>query len=96
MAWALFSPAFWISPGVTSTRLISPSKSLGKSLPGSTHTGRHRGRLAGRSGSCSFVAAQRKDWRRGVRHRVLDVLRHFGWLGTMPEFMRLAGDSTSY
>ena len=34
MAWALFSPAFWISPGVHSMPLISPSKSLGKNLPG--------------------------------------------------------------
>ena len=34
MAWALLSPAFWISPGVHSMPLISPSKSLGKNLPG--------------------------------------------------------------
>ena len=34
MAWARFSPAFWISPGVLSMPLISPSKSLGKNLPG--------------------------------------------------------------
>ena len=34
MAWALLSPAFWISPGVHSMPLINPSKSLGKNLPG--------------------------------------------------------------
>ena len=71
MAWAPLSPAFWISPGVNSMPLINPSSPWAKTS-WSTHTGLRRGRLAGRSGSCNLVAAQRKDWRRGIRHRLLD------------------------
>ena len=81
MAWALLSPAFWISPGVHSMPLISPSIS-GQESSWSTHTGLRRGRLAGRSRSCNFVAAQRKDWRRGIRHRLLDFCGICGYLGT--------------
>ena len=49
-----------------------PIQVSGQESSWSTHTGLRRGRLAGRSRSCNLVAAQRKDWRRGIRHRLLD------------------------
>ena len=52
--------------------LSSAHPSPGQESSWSTHTGLRCGRLAGRSGSCNLVAAQRKDGRRGIRNRLLD------------------------
>src|SRR5580658_9368505 len=52
--------------------LSSAHPSSGQESSWSTPAGLHRGRLAGRRGSGNFVAAQPKDWRRGIRHRLLD------------------------
>ena len=87
MAWAPLSPAFWISPGANSTPLINPSRPWARIFlvntcwPMSRASGWSRLVLQSCGGAAQGSAPRHPPsptW----------FLQHFGYLGTMPEFMR--------